>query len=116
MYIVFIPQFYFLRFFFVIIFMQNFYTFYTLGIDATGLPKDLESHYTVINKWDPIDAPQNHVIISIPSVLDPSLAPPGCHVIHAYAAANEVYSVFYLLHYIKFNQYFLFHKITTRLV
>lgn len=61
-----------------------------VGIDATGLPPDLESHYTVINKWDPIDAPQNHVIISIPSVLDPSLAPPGCHVIHAYAAANEV--------------------------
>jgi len=61
-----------------------------LGIDATGLPADLESHYTVINKWDPIDAPQNHVIISIPSTLDPSLAPPGCHVIHAYAAANEV--------------------------
>ena len=61
-----------------------------IGIDATGLPADLESHYTVINKWDPIDAPQNHVIISIPSTLDPGLAPPGCHVIHAYAAANEV--------------------------
>ncbi len=61
-----------------------------LGINSTGLPSNLESHYTVINKWDPIDAPQNHVIISIPSVLDPSLAPPNCHVIHAYAAANEV--------------------------
>eukprot|EP01042_Synura_sphagnicola_P004171 gene4171-5267_t len=59
------------------------------GINASGLPADLESHYTVINTWDPIDAPQNHVIISIPSTLDPSLAPPGCHVIHAYAAANE---------------------------
>ena len=29
------------------------------------------------------------MIISIPSVLDPGLAPKGCHVIHAYAAANE---------------------------
>jgi phytoene dehydrogenase-like protein len=61
-----------------------------IGIDATGLPDDLETHYSVINNWDPIDAPQNHVIISIPTTLDPSLAPPGCHVIHAYAAANEV--------------------------
>jgi phytoene dehydrogenase-like protein len=61
-----------------------------IGIDAMGLPDDLESHYSVINSWDQIDAPQNHVIISIPSVLDPSLAPPNCHVIHAYAAANEV--------------------------
>lgn len=65
-----------------------------LGIDATGLPKNLESHYTVINKWDPIDAPQNHVIISIPSTLDPSLAPPNCHVIHAYAAANEPFALY----------------------
>ena len=62
-----------------------------IGINASGLPKDLESHYTVINQWEKIDAPQNHVIISIPSVLDPSLAPVGCHVIHAYAAANEPY-------------------------
>jgi phytoene dehydrogenase-like protein len=61
-----------------------------LGIDAEGLPSDLESHYSVINNWNPIDAPQNHVIISIPSVLDPCLAPKNCHVIHAYAAANEV--------------------------
>ena len=62
-----------------------------LGIDATGLPENLESHYTVINRWQPIDSEQNHVIISIPSTLDPSLAPPGHHVIHAYAAANEPY-------------------------
>jgi len=65
-----------------------------LGIDATGLPADLESHYSVVNSWDPIDAPQNHVIISIPSVLDPSLAPAGCHTIHAYAAANEPFELY----------------------
>ena len=64
-----------------------------IGIDATGLPTDLESHYSVVNTWDQIDAPQNHVIISIPSVLDPGMAPEGCHVIHAYAAANEPYSL-----------------------
>lgn len=38
-----------------------------------------------------IDAPQNMAIISIPTTLDPSLAPPGHHVIHCYAAANEPY-------------------------
>lgn len=63
-----------------------------LGINGEGL-QGLESHYTVINQWEKIDAPQNHVIISIPTVLDPSLAPPGCHVIHAYAAANEPFEV-----------------------
>jgi phytoene dehydrogenase-like protein len=48
-----------------------------LGIDATGLPKDLDCHHTVINTWDKIDDPQNMAIISIPTTLDPSLAPPG---------------------------------------
>jgi len=65
-----------------------------IGIDATGLPADLESHYSVINNWEPIDAPQNHVIISIPSTLDPTMAPPNCHVIHAYAAANEPFELY----------------------
>lgn len=73
--------------------MTNSFVHLHLGIDATGL-HDLETHYSVINKWDPIDAPQNHVIISIPSVLDKSLAPENCHVIHAYAAANEPYSLY----------------------
>lgn len=62
-----------------------------LGIDATGLPADLECHHTVINTWDKIDAPQNMAIISIPTTLDPALAPPGHHVLHCYAAANEPY-------------------------
>jgi phytoene dehydrogenase-like protein len=48
-----------------------------LGIDATGLPKDLDCHHTVINHWDKIDDPQNMAIISIPTTLDPSMAPPG---------------------------------------
>ena len=65
-----------------------------LGIDATGLPANLESHYSVINRWSPIDGEQNHVIISIPSTLDPALAPPGCHVVHAYAAANEPFELY----------------------
>ena len=65
-----------------------------IGINATGLPVDLESHYSVINQWNDIEAPQNHVIISIPSVLDPGMCPPGCHVIHAYAAANEPWDLY----------------------
>eukprot|EP01038_Epipyxis_sp_PR26KG_P007463 gene7463-10173_t len=73
--------------------MTNSFVHLHLGINATGLPADLESHYSIINDWDPIDKPQNHVIISIASVLDKSLAPEGCHVIHAYAAANEPYEL-----------------------
>ena len=64
-----------------------------LGIDAAGL-EDLACHYIVVNDWDKgINAPQNLVLISIPSVLDPSLAPGGKHTIHVYTPGNEPYEV-----------------------
>lgn len=65
-----------------------------LGIDATGLPSDLECHYLIVNAWEQgVDAPQNVVAVSIPSVLDSSLAPPGKHGIHAYTPATEPYDL-----------------------
>ncbi|GAB1538829.1 NAD(P)/FAD-dependent oxidoreductase [Scytonema sp. NUACC21] len=65
-----------------------------LGIDAKGLRPDLACHYIVVNNWDiGVTAPQNVVLVSIPSVLDPSLAPPGKHVIHAYTPGNEPYAL-----------------------
>lgn len=70
-----------------------------LGIDATGLPSDLECHYLIVNDWEVgVDAPQNVVAVSIPSVLDPSLAPPGKHCIHAYTPATEPYELWAGLH------------------
>ncbi len=65
-----------------------------LGIDATGLPEDLQCHYIVVNDWlKGVNAPQNVVVVSIPSVLDPSLAPPGKHTIHVYTPGNEPYQL-----------------------
>lgn len=65
-----------------------------LGVDAAHMPADLPPQWTVVNSWDvPIDAPGNVIVVSVPSILDPSLAPPGHHVIHAYTAGNEPYSV-----------------------
>ncbi len=64
-----------------------------LGIDATGL-EDLECHYIVVNDWDRgVTAPQNVVVMSIPSVLDHSLAPAGKHSIHVYTPGNEPYEI-----------------------
>ena len=61
-----------------------------LGIDATGLPDDLEIHHIYVEDWDRgVTAEQNMVLVSIASVLDPSLAPEGKHVIHAYTPGNE---------------------------
>lgn len=55
-----------------------------LGIDGTGLD-ELKVHHVVVHSRDrDLTAPGNTCMISIPSVLDPSLAPAGKHVIHAY--------------------------------
>lgn len=65
-----------------------------LGIDAIDLPDDLECHYLVVNDWERgVTAEQNVVAISIPSVLDPSLAPFGKHSIHVYLPATEPYEL-----------------------
>jgi phytoene dehydrogenase-like protein len=65
-----------------------------LGIDAQGLPPNLACHYIVVNDWDKgVTAPQNVVLVSIPSLLDPSLAPPGKQTIHVYTPGNEPYDL-----------------------
>lgn len=65
-----------------------------LGIDATGIRPDLACHYIVVNDWKTgVTAPQNVVVVSIPSVLDSSLAPSGKHVIHVYTPGNEPYAL-----------------------
>lgn len=65
-----------------------------LGIDGEGLPEDLACHYITIEDWERgIDAPQNLIVMSIPTVLDPSLAPPGKHTIHVYTPATEPYEL-----------------------
>jgi phytoene dehydrogenase-like protein len=63
-----------------------------LGIDGEGLSEEVGCHYVVLDNWD-ITAPQNLVAISIPSLLDPSLAPPGKQVIHVYTPATEPYEL-----------------------
>lgn len=65
-----------------------------LGIDAEGLPNDLACHAIAVNDWQAgITAPQNVVLVSIPSLLDPNLAPPGQHSLHVYTPGNEPYAL-----------------------
>ncbi|MCU0537791.1 MAG: NAD(P)/FAD-dependent oxidoreductase, partial [Hydrococcus sp. Prado102] len=65
-----------------------------LGIDGQGISSDLACHHIVVNDWEKgITAPQNVIAVSIPSLLDPSLAPPGKHVVHVYTPANEPYAL-----------------------
>ncbi|PNW72273.1 hypothetical protein CHLRE_16g674950v5 [Chlamydomonas reinhardtii] len=65
-----------------------------VGFDAKGLDPGLELHHIVVNRWEGgVDQPQNVVLISIPSVKDPSMAPAGKHCLHAYLPATEPYEI-----------------------
>ena len=69
------------------------------GIDAEGLPDkpsaDFPAQWAVIRNWDGpegVEDPRNIVLCSMPSLIDPSMAPEGKHVLHAYVPATEPYS------------------------
>lgn len=68
------------------------------GIDATGLPPlpsaDFPAQWAVVRDWNApegVESPRNIVLCSMPSLIDPSLAPEGKHVLHAYVPATEPY-------------------------
>ena len=64
------------------------------GIDASLLPSTPEMHHIWVGDWKKgVTSPQNCVLTSIASVVDPSLAPEGKHVIHAYTPGNEPYEL-----------------------
>lgn len=69
-----------------------------VGIDAEGLPEepsaDFPAQWAVVRDWDlpeGVEAPRNIVLCSMPSLIDPTLAPEGKHVLHAYVPATEPY-------------------------
>ena len=65
-----------------------------LGIDGTNLDPNLPCHHMIVNDWERgVTAEQNVVAVSIPSLLDSSLAPEGKHGIHVYTPATEPYSL-----------------------
>ena len=67
-----------------------------LGIDGSGLPttpsEAFPAQWAALDSWEAgVDAPRNLVLVSVPSLLDPSMAPEGRHVVHAYVPATEPY-------------------------
>ena len=67
------------------------------GIDASGLPTepsaDFPAQWAVIRDWEAgVEAPRNIVLCSMASLIDPTLAPAGKHVLHAYVPATEPYA------------------------
>jgi prolycopene isomerase len=55
-----------------------------LGIDAAVLPEGTECHHILLEDWAQMEEPEGTIFVSIPTLLDRSLAPDGHHIVHAF--------------------------------
>jgi prolycopene isomerase len=55
-----------------------------LGVKAEALPPGTECHHILLEDWNQMEAEQGTIFVSIPTLLDPSLAPAGHHIIHTF--------------------------------
>lgn len=55
-----------------------------LGVKADVLPPGTECHHILLEDWQKMEDEQGTAFVSIPTLLDPDLAPPNHHIIHAF--------------------------------
>lgn len=55
-----------------------------LGVKADVLPIGTECHHILLEDWDNMESEQGTIFVSIPTLLDPSLAPEEHHIIHTF--------------------------------
>ena len=55
-----------------------------IGVEAGVLPNGTECHHIILEDWQQMTAPGGTLFVSIPTLLDPDLAPEGYHIIHAF--------------------------------
>ncbi|MGK7881886.1 MAG: carotenoid isomerase [Crocosphaera sp.] len=55
-----------------------------LGVKSELLPIGTECHHIILEQWETMEDEQGTIFVSIPTLLDPSLAPPNHHIIHTF--------------------------------
>ncbi|WP_414552335.1 carotenoid isomerase [Anabaena sp. CCY 0017] len=55
-----------------------------IGVEAAVLPHGTECHHIILEDWQQMTSPGGTLFVSIPTLLDPDLAPEGYHIIHAF--------------------------------
>lgn len=55
-----------------------------LGVRADVIPEGLHCHHLLLENWTELESEQGVIFVSIPSLLDPSLAPKGRHIVHTF--------------------------------
>ena len=61
-----------------------------LGVEAKVLPPGTECHHILLEDWQKMEDAEGTVFVSIPTLLDPDLAPEGYHIVHTFTPSwNE---------------------------
>ncbi len=59
-----------------------------LGIEARVVPEGFHCHHLLLERWEELEAEQGVVFVSMPTLLDPSLAPAGRHILHTFTPSS----------------------------
>ena len=59
-----------------------------LGVNADVVPGDFHCHHLLLEDWNDLEAEQGVIFVSIPTLLDPSLAPEGRHIVHTFTMSD----------------------------
>ena len=55
-----------------------------LGVDAAVIPAGFDVHHVLVDDWKSYNQLGGTIYFSAPTILDPSLAPPGKHIVHVF--------------------------------
>lgn len=59
-----------------------------LGVDASVIPEGFHMHHILVDDWKSYNQLGGTIYFSAPTILDPSLAPPGRHIVHAFVTGE----------------------------
>ena len=59
-----------------------------LGVDKNLISNNFNCHHIIVDNWDELENEKGVIFISIPTLLDSSLAPAGKHIIHAFTPSS----------------------------
>ena len=59
-----------------------------LGVSAEVVPEGFHCHHLLLEDWKDLEAEQGVIFVSIPTLLDPSLAPEGRHIVHTFTMSD----------------------------
>ena len=59
-----------------------------LGVRADLIPAGTHCHHLLLEDWNRMEDEQGVIFVSMPSLLDPDLAPAGHHIVHTFTPSS----------------------------